>query len=92
MHRDWTGGWKIRHDNEEARTALFRTTPDWSKHKDEDRRWTTENGILLARSGWEDATPNKCFEVGAENRMQDVIVTCWIAKLWSETAALQHHG
>ena len=91
MHRDWTGGWKIRHDNEEEKMPLFRTTPDWSKRKDEDCRWTSEAGMLLARSGWEDATPNLCFEVGAERRMQDVIVTCWIAKLWSETVALQRH-
>ncbi|KAL8730751.1 MAG: hypothetical protein Q9166_003821 [cf. Caloplaca sp. 2 TL-2023] len=91
MHRDWTGGWKIRHDHKEAKTPLFRTTPDWSKHGDEDCRWSTENGMLLARSGWEDATPILCFEVGAERSMQDIIVACWITKLWSETAALQRH-
>lgn len=91
MHRDWTGGWKIRHDHEAEKTPLFRTTPDWSKHKDEDCRWTNEVGMLLARSGCEDATPNLCFEVGADMSMQDVIVTCWIAKLWSETAPLQRH-
>ena len=91
MYRDWTGGWKIRHDHAQSKTALFRTTADWSKHKDEDCRWTTDSGMLLARSGWEDATPNLCFEVGAERTMQDVIVTCWIAKLWSETVALQRH-
>lgn len=89
MHRDWTGGWKIRHDYEEAKKPLFRTTPDWSQQKDEDSRWTTETGMLLARSGWDDATPNLCFEVGAKQSLQDVIVTCWIAKLWSETAASQ---
>lgn len=89
MHRDWTGGWKIRHDHEDAKKPLFRTTPDWSQQKDEDSRWTTETGMLLARSGWDDATPNLCFEVGAERSLQDVIVTCWIAKLWSETAASQ---
>ena len=57
MHRDWTGGWKIRHDREAEKTPLFRTTPDWSKHKDEDCRWTSEAGMLLARSGWDNATP-----------------------------------
>lgn len=50
MHRDWTGGWKVRHDYEEMRKPLFRTTPDWGKDKDEDSRWMTEDGLLLARS------------------------------------------
>lgn len=91
MHRDWTGGWKIRHDHAQSKTPLFRTTADWSKHKDEDCRWITDSGMLLARGGWEDATPNLCFEVGAERTIQDVIVTCWIAKLWSETVDLSRH-
>ena len=91
MHQDWIGGWRIRHDHENARTPLFRTTSDWSKAKYEDCRWSTEDGMLLARSGWEDMTPNLCFETGTDSKMQDVMVTCWIAKLWSETAALQRH-
>lgn len=91
MHRDWTGGWKIRHDHEKATSSLFRTTPDWSKDREEDCRWTSESGMLLARSGWEDATPNLCFEIGIEKMLQDVVVVCWIAKLWSETVALQRH-
>jgi len=88
MHRDWTGGWRIRHDRENAKTPLFRTTSDWSKYKDEDCRWSTEHGVLLARSGWEDMTPNLYFETEIEPKMQDIVVACWIAKLWSETAAL----
>lgn len=89
MHRDWTGGWKVRHLHEDAtKSYLLRTTPDWSKKKDDDCRWMTETGALLARSGWEDATPNLCFEHSLGATMQDLLVTCWIAKLWSESVAL----
>ncbi len=89
MHREWTGGWKVHHCHEDTKTYLFRTTPDWSKVKDEECRWMTEEGKLLARTGWEDATPNMRFEHGVEREMQDVLVSCWTAKLWSETVARQ---
>lgn len=90
MHRDWTGGWKIRHNTEgNSKPYLLRTTPEWSKNKEEDSRWMIEDGVLQARSGWDDGTPWICFELGLGRQMQDVIVTCWITKLWSETAAGQ---
>ncbi|KAL8952932.1 MAG: hypothetical protein Q9222_001191 [Ikaeria aurantiellina] len=90
MHKHWTGGWKVRHDSEgHAKAYLLRTTPEWSSSKDEDSRWMLENGLLQARSGWDDATPWISIEMGVERQMQDLIVTCWITKLWSETAALQ---
>ena len=90
MHRDWTGGWKVRHSIEgNSKPYLLRTTPEWSKNKEEDSRWMLEDGILQARSGWDDATPWICIELSINRQMQDLIVTCWIAKLWSETAASQ---
>ena len=85
MNREWTGGWKIYHRHEEASDYLFRTTPDWSSTIEGDCRWMTENGQLVARTGREDKTPNICFEVGIDKEMQDVLVSCWAAKLWSET-------
>lgn len=89
MHRDWTGGWKVVHIYENtAKPYLLRTTPDWSKSKDEECRWMTETGTLLARSGWEDATPNLSFELRVDKQMQDLLVTCWIVKLWSEKVVL----
>lgn len=92
MHKDWTGGWKIRHNIEgNSKPYLIRTTPEWSKNKEEDSRWMLEDGALQARSGWDDATPWICIELGIGHQMQDLIVTCWIVKLWSETAALQRH-
>lgn len=48
-----------------------------------------EDGILQARSGWNDATPWICIELSTNRQMQDLIVTCWIVKMWSETAAFQ---
>ena len=90
MHKDWTGGWKIRHNVEgNTKAFLVRTTPEWSKNKEEDCRWMIKDGVLQARSGWDDGTPWICFELGVTRQMQDLIVTCWIVKLWSETAAVQ---
>lgn len=92
MHKDWTGGWKVRHNTEgNSKPFLLRTTPEWSKHREEDSRWMLEDGVLRARSGWDDATPWICIELGIDRQMQDLIVTCWIVKLWSETVALQRH-
>jgi len=88
MHRDWTGGWKVRHNHDGDSDYLFRTTPDWSKMKEEGCRWMTEDGRLLARTGMEDVTPTLCFELGLERDLQDVLVACWVGKLWSETVPL----
>lgn len=89
MHRDWTGGWKIRHNHEDAaKSYLLRTTPDWSKTKGDECRWISETGTLLARSGCEDTTPNLYFEHQLDATMQDLVVTCWVVKQWSETVAL----
>lgn len=87
MHRDWTGGWKVRQEHASKSEYLFRTTPDWSKAKEEGCRWMTEDGNLLARTGVEGVTPTLCFELGLANEMQDILVSCWAAKLWSETVA-----
>lgn len=90
MLKDWTGGWKARHIHDGESDYLFRNTPDWSKMKEEGCRWMTEDGTLLARTSTEDnITPVLTFEHGLQKGMQDVIVSCWIGKLWSETAALQ---
>ena len=88
MHKDWTGGWKIYHHHlDGAKDYLFRTTPDWSKLKEDSCRWMTENGTLLARSGLDGVTPVLTFEYGSDRGMHDILVSCWIAKLWSETVA-----
>lgn len=92
MHRDWTGGWKIYHDHDCEREYMFRTTPDWSKLKDEGCRWMTESGTLLARTSLEGVTPVITFEHGPERQMQDILVVCWVAKLWSEALAMQKRG
>ena len=92
MHRDWTGGWKVRHDHNGESEYLFRTTPDWSRMKEEGCRWMTEEGKLLARTGVEDVTPTLCFEHGLQRGMQDVLVSCWVGKLWSETVAIPRKG
>jgi ankyrin repeat protein len=95
MHRDWTGSWKIRHNHANAKDQdyLFRTTADWNKLNDkEESSWINEDSELLARTGWDDATPNICFEKGLKRQMVDLMVTCWVAKLWSETVTLQRNN
>ena len=49
----------------------------------------TRNGTLLARSGREDMTPNLCFEPGIERPILDLLIACWVTKLWSATVAAQ---
>ena len=85
MHRDWTGSWKINVEGDTGSDFLFRTTPDWSTMLGQECRWITDDGKLLAKTGWDDATPNICLELGLQRRMVDLIVSCWIAKLWPET-------
>lgn len=92
IHRDWTGNWKIRQRQKETkgcRDYLFRTTANWNKLDKEESQWVREDGQLLARAGWDDGTPNMCFESGLETQTLDLMVTCWVAKLWSETVALK---
>jgi ankyrin repeat protein len=85
MHREWTGGWKVHHNHEDKSTYLFRVTPDWSRTREEECRWMTESGQLLARTGWEDKTPNIRFDHGIDRQMRDILVSCWVTKLWFET-------
>ncbi|KAI9859761.1 MAG: hypothetical protein M1813_006478 [Trichoglossum hirsutum] len=91
MHRDWTGSWKTHYHDDSATPAyLFRTTPDWTAA--EDVRWVKDDRSLLARSGCDDATPNLCFEPGLQRQMVDLMVACWVAKLWAESAPLRRGG
>lgn len=98
MQRGWTGSWKFHYDNNGSSDLVLRTTPDWSKNQDEGNRWATEDGKLLAKSGIQAATsgpekmvkgiPTLTFEKGLERNMEDLLVACWTAKLWSETVVL----
>ena len=81
MHKDWTGGWRVRHNIQgNSKPYLLRTTPEWSKIKEQDSRWMLEDGVLQARSRWNDATPWICIQLSIDRQMQDLIVTCWIVK------------
>ncbi|KAK6430789.1 hypothetical protein LTR95_013053 [Oleoguttula sp. CCFEE 5521] len=88
MKRDWTGSWKIHREIETKSEYLFRTSPDWTKTKEQGCRWSIEDGTLLARTGTEGVTPWLTFELGLDRTMEDILVTCWAAKLWSESVAL----
>ena len=87
MHKDWTGNWKVHTNVTTSNELLFRTTPDWAAQSDnQDCQWITEAGSLLARSGWDDGTPNMCIEPGLERGLLDLFAACGIVKLWAETA------
>ena len=88
MYRDSGGEWMIRFDHTLINMSFLRVMADWSTATAKGCRWTFSWGELVARSGWEDATPHLCFEVGVNRALQDVVVACWIAKLWSETVVL----
>lgn len=97
LHRDWTGGWKLKRwpaAGQGAPYYVVRVTPDFSKlDSDEESRWTSGTAAaLLARTGWDDGTPNICFEPGVDRDTQDLMVVCWIAKLWSEFAGMTNGG
>jgi ankyrin repeat protein len=88
MRKGWTGGWKIHHDHNGTESLLLQTTTDWSKMKDNESRWTSKDGKLLARTGG-GRPPVLCFEHGLESWIQDILVTCWVAKIWSDIVTLQ---
>ena len=58
MHKDWTGGWNVRHNHDRGGDYLFCIMPDWSSVNKEGCR--------------QDVTPVLCLEHGLEKRMQDV--------------------
>lgn len=96
MQRGWTGSWKVCDDHIGHSEILYRTTPDLFTAYDGGSQWITDDGKLLARSGFDIVTsgfggaiPTLTFESGLQKPMQDFLVACWIAKLWSETVTLQ---
>lgn len=89
MQRGWTGSWKTHQENDGALDLIFRTTPDWSSGQDEGNRWITDDGKLLAKSGMALGRPVLTFERGLERHTQDLLIACWVSKLWSEHAALR---
>lgn len=99
MQRGWTGSWKFYYDNDGSLDLVLRTTPDWSKTQDEGNRWASDDGKLLAKSGIQatksgldeviKGIPTLTFESGLERDMEDLLVACWVAKIWSETVVLR---
>ena len=93
MKRDWTGSWKVHRaepdgDAPDGEDRFVRTTPEWNIMSKDECRWTAGEGTrLLARSGWDDNTPNLCLEVGVEQQLVDALLACWTAKLWVERSA-----
>jgi ankyrin repeat protein len=83
VRKVWTGSWVAQIEHESSRSSLFRTTPDWSRAQSSCCRWTAEDGRLLART----TESTISFEQGIDCSLLDALVTCWVAKLWSETLA-----
>ncbi|KAL3471355.1 hypothetical protein BJX99DRAFT_263375 [Aspergillus californicus] len=88
LRRAWTGNWQVhREDDQGVRRTLFRTIEtNWlSTTLDEACRWNDENGVLLATSTISTIT----FESTLDRSLLDVLVSCWVAKLWSENLTRQ---
>ncbi len=89
LHRDWTGGWKAYQQYQGRTVLLFRTNTDWLDLSGEGTRWSAEDESLIARSGHGETALT--FEPNVDGKLQDVIVTCWIAKTWAETVGMHKH-
>nr|POE71802.1 isoform 2 of ankyrin-3 [Quercus suber] len=92
MKRDWTGSWKIQKETKNGGEYDLRTSPDWARTNERGCRWSTESGVLLARTGVEGVTPWLTFEGGLDREVEDVVVACWTAKLWSESVVLHRRA
>jgi len=95
MVREWTGDWNISSVQQDRRSdsPLLHTSQDWSTSATSDCRWMLKNGLLLARSGWEASSPRLCLTSERTGKtLQDLLVACWVAKLWSEApvAGMRH--
>ncbi|KAL2871675.1 ankyrin repeat domain-containing protein [Aspergillus lucknowensis] len=83
IRRTWTGNWQVHHEYEQGeRRMLFRTI---EANLDESCRWNDANGAFLATSGISSIR----FESGLDRSMLDVLVSCWVAKLWLESLTRQ---
>lgn len=88
IRRTWAGNWQVYHEDEQGtRSMLLRTTEaNWvSPHLDEECRWNDKNGSLLATSTMWTIT----FASGLDKPLVDILVSCWVAKLWSENLTRQ---
>lgn len=93
MWKDWRGNWSVWLHTENSSRLIFRTAPDCAVQSySQDCHWMTDMGNLLARSGWEDGTPNMCIEPALEVGIVDLLMACGIAKFWSEWALHQVEG
>ncbi|KAI9780846.1 MAG: hypothetical protein M1839_006473 [Geoglossum umbratile] len=87
------GCWEVKHSghSNSTETALLQaTSPDWQNTQDPGGwRWVSgKERKLLARasSGW---PPALCLEDGLEVQMENFLVACWVAKIWSDTMTRQ---
>lgn len=97
MNKTWTGSWKVVHENLNISRLLFQTIPDWSHPHNGGHRWTDSDKVLLARSykivGKEYTDPPQLsIEPFVDPDTRDVLITCWVAKLWMEHITLQVHA
>ncbi|KAI9774241.1 MAG: hypothetical protein M1839_001743 [Geoglossum umbratile] len=89
---NWEVAWEITYEEHGPKheIPLFRaTTPDWSRPEDtQGWRWVDKTGKLLARmgGGW---APHLTLEREVDTQTQDIIVACYVAKIWSDMVTIQ---
>lgn len=88
IRRTWAGNWQVYHEDPQGtRSMLFRTVEaNWeSPNLDDECSWNDKNGSLLATStAW-----TITFASGLVKPTVDILVSCWVAKLWSENLTRQ---
>lgn len=88
IRRTWTGNWQVHQEDEQGtRRMLFRTIEsNWSSaNLDEPCKWNDEKGVFLATS----TISLMRFERSLDRSLLDVLVSCWVAKHWSESLTRQ---
>jgi hypothetical protein len=86
MTKTWTGAWHIYEETDGATRHLFKATADLSNLEEHFLRWTNSDGPLMAVT---DPDPKLTFPAKLEDKIQDLLITCWIVTVWSRYVDLE---
>lgn len=78
-------GWEVEHSYGGRKILLYRTKPSWRLEKRERLDWQDAGGNLVAEETWsgdEGARPIMKILKELDEKMMDILVTSWCARLW----------